>query len=180
MNRALSSAILILLTVLSMPRAASAIDLTSPSFKANEKIPAKFTCEGQNLNPALNFGNVPAGTKQLVLTMHDPDVPKDLVASGNFDHWFVWDLPANSKGIAEGAGSIMGLNGTGNPGYIGPCPPDREHRYFFRLYAINITLQGKTFKDRAAVEAAIKGHILGQSELIGRYDKMLKGESFDR
>jgi hypothetical protein len=73
----------------------------------------------------------------------------------------------------------MGLNGTGNPGYIGPCPPDREHRYFFRLYAVDVTLQGKTFKDRAAVEAAIKGHILAQSELIGRYDKMLK-ESFER
>ena len=168
--------IVLLTTVLLAARAANAVDLTSPSFKSNEKIPAKFTCEGQNLNPSLNFGNLPAGTKQLVLTMHDPDVPKDLVPSGNFDHWFVWDLPANSTGIAEGAGSTMGLNGTGNPGYLGPCPPDREHRYFFRPYAINITLQGKTFKDRAAVEAAIRGHILAQSELVGRYDKAFKGE----
>ena len=174
MNRALSSAILILLTVLSMPRAASAIDLTSPSFKANEKIPAKFTCEGQNLNPALNFGNVPAGTKQLVLTMHDPDVPKNLMPSGNFDHWMVWDIAPASKGIAEGAGAKMGMNGTGKPGYIGPCPPDREHRYFFRLYAVDIPLTGKMFKDRAAVEDAIKGHILAQSELMGRYEKVKK------
>src|SRR5207249_6338014 len=179
MSRVLSKTIVVLTTVLLAARAANAVDLTSPSFKSNEKIPAKFTCEGQNFNPALSFGNVPADTKQLVLTMHDPDVPKDLVASGNFDHWFVWDLAANSRGIAEGAGTRMGLNGTGNVGYIGPCPPDREHRYFFRLYALNITLQGKTFKDRAAVEAAIKGHILAQSELIGRYDKMLK-ESFER
>ncbi len=173
------SVMFVLISVLLTSRAVSAMDLTSPAFKTNEKIPAKFTCEGQNFNPALNFSNVPAATKQLVLTMHDPDVPKDLVASGNFDHWFVWDLPANSKGIAEGTGTQMGLNGTGSPGYIGPCPPDREHRYFFRLYAIDITLQGKTFKDRAAVEAAIKGHILAQSELIGRYDKMIK-ETFER
>ena len=179
MNKTLLALMLVLITVLSTSRTARAMDLTSPAFKTNEKIPAKFTCEGQNFNPALNFSKVPAGTKQLVLTMHDPDVPKDLVPSGNFDHWFVWDLPADSKGIAEGTGSRMGLNGTGNPGYIGPCPPDREHRYVFRLYAITITLQGKTFKDRAAVEAATKGHILAQSELVGRYDKMIK-ESFER
>ena len=179
MSRVLPNTIVLLITVLLAAQAANAIDLTSPSFKSNEKIPAKFTCEGQNLNPALNFGNVPAGTKQLVLTMHDPDVPKDVVPSGYFDHWFVWDLPPNSTGIKEGAGSTMGLNGQGDPGYLGPCPPDREHRYFFRLYAIKISLQGKTFRDRAAVEAAIKGHILAQSELVGRYDKAdkaFKGE----
>src|SRR2546426_1277400 len=174
MSRVLSKTIVLLTTVLLAARAANAVDLTSPSFKSNEKIPAKFTCEGQNLNPSLNFGNVPAGTKQLVLTMHDPDVPKTLLPSGNFDHWFVWDLPANSKGIAEGAGAVIGMNGTGKPGYIGPCPPDRQHRYFFRLYAIDIPLQGKTFKDRAAVEEAIKGHILAQSELIGLFDKAKK------
>ena len=175
MRRILSSAILFLMTFLCMVGAAAAMDLTSPSFKANEKIPAKFSCEGQNLNPALTFGNVPAGTKQLVLTMHDPDVPKNMVPSGNFDHWFVWDLPATRKGIAEGDGIALGLNGTGN-GYIGPCPPDREHRYFFRLYALNISLQGKNFKDRAAVEAAMKGHILAQAELMGRYEKAYKDD----
>jgi Raf kinase inhibitor-like YbhB/YbcL family protein len=175
MRRVLPSAMLFLVMVLFMAGVAAAIDLTSPAFKANERIPAKFSCEGQNINPALNFSNVPAGTKQLVLTMHDPDVPKNLIPSGNFDHWFVWDLPANSKGIAEGMGSMMGMNGTGKPGYIGPCPPDREHRYFFRLYALDTTLQGKTFKDRATLEDAIKGHVLAQSELIGRYEKGKKG-----
>ena len=153
---------------------ASAIDLTSPAFKANEKIPAKYSCDGQNINPAFNFSNIPAGTKQLVLTMHDPDVPKTLLPSGNFDHWFVWDIPANSKGIPEGTGAMMGMNGTGKPGYIGPCPPDRQHRYFFRLYAVDIPLQGKMFKDRAAVEDAIKGHTLAMTELIGLFDKAKK------
>ena len=164
----------VMVTILFTSAAASAIDLTSPAFKNNEKIPVKYSCDGENTSPALNFNNIPAGTKQLVLTMHDPDVPKTLLPSGNFDHWFVWDIPANSKGIPEGGGAKMGMNGTGKPGYIGPCPPDRQHRYFFRLYAVDIPLQGKMFKDRAALEDAIKGHILAQSELIGLFDKAKK------
>src|ERR1043166_6701877 len=170
MNKVLSLFAALLITA----GGASAIDLTSPAFKANEKIPVKYSCDGQNINPTLNFSNIPAGTKQIVLTMHDPDVPKTLMPSGNFDHWMVWDIAPTSKGIAEGAGGSMGANGMGKAGYIGPCPPDREHRYFFRLYAVDIPLTGKTFKDRAAVEEAIKGHILAQAELMGRYEKVKK------
>jgi Raf kinase inhibitor-like YbhB/YbcL family protein len=159
-----------------MAHAASALDLSTPAFKQGEKIPSKYTCDAQGggVNPALNFGGVPANTKQLVLTMHDPDVPKTLMPSGNFDHWFVWNIAAASKGIAEGAGASMGMNGTGKAGYIGPCPPDREHRYFFRLYALDTALAGKTFTDRASLEEAMKGHILAQSELMGRYEKIKK------
>jgi len=157
-----------------MAHAASALELSTPAFKQGEKIPSKYTCDGAGMNPALDFGGVPANARQLVLTMHDPDVPKTLMPSGNFDHWFVWDLAANSKGIPEGAGAKMGMNGTGKAGYIGPCPPDREHRYFFRLYALDMPLAGKMFKDRAAVEEAIKGHILAQAELMGRYEKVKK------
>jgi Raf kinase inhibitor-like YbhB/YbcL family protein len=159
-----------------MAQAALALELTSPAFKQGDKIPSKYTCDAQGgaVNPALDFGGVPANTKQLVLTMHDPDVPKSLRPDGNFDHWFVWDIAPTSKGIAEGAGTKMGMNGTGKPGYIGPCPPDREHRYFFRLYALDAPVTGKTFKDRAELEAAIKGHILAQSELMGRYEKVKK------
>jgi Raf kinase inhibitor-like YbhB/YbcL family protein len=157
-----------------MAHAAGALELSTPAFKQGEKIPSKYTCDGAGMNPALNFGGVPANTKQFVLTMHDPDVPKTLMPSGNFDHWFVWDLPANSKGIAEGAGAKMGMNGAGKAGYIGPCPPDREHRYFFRLYALDMPLAGKMFKDRAALEEAMKGHILAQTELMGRYEKVKK------
>jgi len=157
-----------------MAQAAVALELSTPAFKQGEKIPSKYTCDGTGVNPALNFSGVPANAKQLVLTMHDPDVPKNLMPSGNFDHWMVWDIAPTNKGIAEGAGASMGINGTGKAGYIGPCPPDREHRYFFRLYAVDIPLTGKTFKDRAAVEEAIKGHILAQSELMGRYEKIKK------
>jgi Raf kinase inhibitor-like YbhB/YbcL family protein len=157
-----------------MVQSASALELSTPAFKQGEKIPSKYTCDGAGTNPALNFSGVPANTKQLVLTMHDPDVPKTLMPSGNFDHWMVWDLPPNSKGIPEAGGAKMGMNGTGKAGYIGPCPPDREHRYFFRLYAVDAPLAGKTFKDRAALEEAMKGHILGQAELMGRYEKIKK------
>ena len=157
-----------------MAQAAVALELSTPAFKQGEKIPSKYTCDGTGVNPALNFSGVPANAKQLVLTMHDPDVPKNLRPDGNFDHWFVWDIAPTSKGIAEGAGAKMGMNGTGKAGYIGPCPPDREHRYFFRLYAVDTPITQKTFKDRAELEAALKGHILAQAELMGRYEKIKK------
>ena len=174
MKTRICSTIVFVIAGLLMAQAASALDLSTPAFKQGEKIPSKYTCDAAGMSPALNFSGVPANTKQLVLTLHDPDVPKTLMPSGNFDHWMVWDIAPTSKGIAEGAGSSMGMNGTGKAGYIGPCPPDREHRYFFRLYAVDIPLAGKMFKDRAALEEAIKGHILAQSELMGRYEKIKK------
>jgi len=174
MKTRICSTIVFVIAGLLMAQAASALDLSTPAFKQGEKIPSKYTCDAAGMSPALNFSGVPANTKQLVLTLHDPDVPKTLMPSGNFDHWMVWDIAPASKGIAEGAGSSMGMNGTGKAGYIGPCPPDREHRYFFRLYAVDIPLAGKMFKDRAALEEAIKGHILAQSELMGRYEKIKK------
>ena len=91
-----------------------------------------------------------------------------------FDHWVVWDIDPASTSIAEGAGMQMGVNGLARKGYAGPCPPDGEHRYFFRLYAVDVPLAGRTFKDSAEVEAAIKGHILAQAELMGRYEKIKK------
>ena len=174
MNRRVWSAFGFAVAGMLVAQAAFAIDLTTPAFKQGEKIPSKYTCDGAGMNPAFAFGNVPANAKQLVLTMNDPDVPKTLMPSGNFDHWFVWDIAPTSKGIAEAAGSSMGMNGTGKAGYIGPCPPDREHRYFFRLYALDVPLTGKTFKDRESLEAAMKGHILAQSELMGRYETIKK------
>jgi len=86
-----------------MAQAASALELSTPAFKQGEKIPSKYTCDAAGMNPALTFSGAPANTKQLVLTMHDPDVPKNLMPSGNFDHWMVWDIAPTSKGIAEGA-----------------------------------------------------------------------------
>ena len=152
----------------------SALELSSPAFKHNEKIPAKYTCDGPGINPPLVFGAVPPGARQLILIMQDFDVPKSVKADGEFDHWLVWDISPDSKGIGEGQGAKMGINGTGKPGYLGPCPPDREHRYFFRLYALDASLAGQTFKNRAELEQAARGHRINQVELIGRYEKAKK------
>ena len=140
----------------------------APHFLPTARFHPKFTCDGQSVTPPLAFSSVPAKTQSLVLIVDDPDVPKNLMPSGVFDHWLVWDLPADSKGFAEGAGK-GGINGMGQAGYIGPCPPDREHRYFFKLYALDTKLTGAKIANKADLESAMKGHIIEQAELIGRY-----------
>ena len=156
--------------VISQSLAAANLQITSSAFPPNGSIPSKYTCDGQSVTPPLTFSSVPPKTQSLVLIVDDPDVPKNLMPSGVFDHWLVWDLAADSKGFAEGAGK-GGINGMGQPGYIGPCPPDREHRYFFKLYALDTKLTGAKIANKADLESAMKGHIIEQAELIGRYLK---------
>jgi len=158
-----------LATLLGGTLAAATLQITSTAFPANGAIPSKYTCDGQNINPPLAFASIPPKTQSLVLIMDDPDVPKNLMPSGVFDHWLIWDLPAESKGVGEAAPEAKrGLNGMGQPGYTGPCPPDREHRYFFKLYALDTKLAGR-IANKQDLESAMKGHILEQAELIGRY-----------
>src|SRR5207247_8997789 len=122
------------------------------------KIPSKYTCDGPSVTPPLAFSGIPAKTQSLVLIVDDPDVPKNRMPAGVVDHWVVWDLPADSKGFAEGAGT-GGINSMGR-GYMGPCPPDREHRYFFKLYALDTKLTGAKIANKGDLEAAMKGHIV--------------------
>jgi Raf kinase inhibitor-like YbhB/YbcL family protein len=150
--------------------ATAELQITSSAFPANGSIPSKYTCDGPGVNPPLVFSSIPAKTQSLVLIMDDPDVPKSLVPSGVFDHWLIWDLPADSKGFAEGAGK-GGLNGMGQQGYMGPCPPDREHRYFFKLYALDTKLTSAKISNKKDLEAAMEGHIIERAELIGRYER---------
>lgn len=157
---------------LAFPSAAD-MQISSPAFAANGSIPAKYTCEGEGMNPALAFANVPPNTQSLALIVDDPDVPKTLIPSGVFDHWLIWDLPADSRGISEGAGK-GGLNGRGQTGYMGPCPPDREHRYFFKLYALDSKLAGVKIANKKELEAAMEGHVLARAEVVGRYEKQKK------
>jgi len=154
--------------------ASAKIGITSSAFSNGASIPSKYTCDAQNPpNPPLQFSGVPANAKSLVLIMNDPDVPKNLVPSGVFDHWMIWDIAPDSKGIKEGD-TAQGLNGTGKAGYFGPCPPDREHRYFFRLYALDVKLGGAKIANRKDLEDAMKGHIIDQAELIGLYNRVKK------
>jgi Raf kinase inhibitor-like YbhB/YbcL family protein len=153
-----------------LPPLASRLQISSSAFPANGPIPSKYTCDGQGTNPPLTFASIPPKTKSLVLIVDDPDVPKDLMPTGVFDHWLIWDLPADSRGIAEGEGK-GGINGTGQAGYIGPCPPDREHRYFFKLFALDARLTGAKIANKADLERAMEGHVIQRAELIGRYQR---------
>jgi Raf kinase inhibitor-like YbhB/YbcL family protein len=152
---------------------AATLQITSTAFSANGTIPSKYTCDGQGMNPPLTFGGIPARTQSLVLIVDDPDVPKNLMPSGVFDHWLIWDIPSTSKGFAEGEGK-GGINGMGQPGFMGPCPPDREHRYFFKLYALDAKLTGAKIANKKDLEAAMNGHIIETAELVGRYERAAK------
>jgi len=170
-----SQCTLALLAVLLMGGTASAkLKITSTAFKAGASIPAKYTCDAQNPpNPPLAFSGVPKNAKSLVLIVEDPDVPKNLMPSGLFEHWIVTDLSPDTKGIKEGDGA-QGVNGMGKPGYVGPCPPDREHRYFFSLYALDSKVGDAKITSRQEFEDSMKAHILDKAEYMGKYEKAKK------
>ncbi len=148
-----------------------ALQLNSPNITPNGTIPAKYTCDGDNVSPALQWKDVPAGTKSLALIMDDPDAPR-----GTWDHWVLFNMPPSANELPEAAktlpsGTVQGTTSFGKAGYGGPCPPDREHRYFFKLYALDQVLSLSSGAKKSEVEAAMKGHILGQAELMARYDR---------
>lgn len=153
--------------------------LSSPAFAHNGKIPSKYTCDGENISPSLDIQDVPAGTKALVLLVEDPDIPqmaKDKYNIYEWDHWVVYNIPALTTHIAEGTNPIglLGRSTHGKNAYGGPCPPDREHRYFFKLYALDhmLPLEAGATKDRVA--RAMQGHILEEARLVCRYGRVSK------
>jgi Raf kinase inhibitor-like YbhB/YbcL family protein len=150
------------------------MELSSTAFGHGEKIPSKFTCDGENINPPLSFSGVPAEAKSLALIMDDPDVPKNLRPDGMWDHWVVFNIPPSLASLDEGEepSGVQGMGTGQNLDYYGPCPPDREHRYYFKLYALDSELdllEGATKKE---VESAMAGHILEQAVLMGRYERV--------
>lgn len=148
--------------------------LISSAFQAGGKIPSKYTCDGEDISPPLTISEVPDGAKSLVLIMDDPDVPKHLRADGMWDHWVVFNIPASTTTIGEGK-QPEGVAGNGTEGklvYRGPAPPDREHRYFFKLYALDALLTLKEGATKQEVEGAMKGHVLADAELMGRYERL--------
>ncbi len=140
--------------------------LTSPAFWHNGKIPSEYTCDGSDTSPELNIADVPKNAKSLVLINDDPDAPV-----GTWDHWIVFNIPPTTKKIEKGEEpeGVGGKNSWGRTGYGGPCPPSGVHRYFFKLYALDIELGLKEGATKKEIEAAMKGHILAQAELIGKY-----------
>ena len=147
--------------------AASSISITSPSFQASGDIPAKFTCNGTNVSPELQISSVPNEAKSLVLIVDDPDAPRGL-----FTHWIVWNIDPKTTRVAENSAptaGVQGINDFGKRNYGGPCPPSGTHRYFFKIFALDTKLELKPGARRAELDAAMRGHILAQGELMGRY-----------
>jgi hypothetical protein len=151
------------------------VRITSPSFEHETDIPSKHTCEGADVSPPLAWAGVPAGTKSLALIVDDPDAPDPRAPKTTWVHWVVFGIPPTVSTLAEGgplpAGAHEGLNDWKTVGYRGPCPPIGRHRYFHKLYALDTVLSDLGQPDKAALERAMKGHILAQGTLIGMYAK---------
>jgi len=143
--------------------------LTSPVFNHQQSISTRYTCDGINISPPLNWSEVPTKTNSLVLIMDDPDAP-----SGTWDHWIVFNLPINMSSLPEGIkqfpiGTKFGKNSWGKTEYGGPCPPDKQHRYFFKLYALNTVLTLANGASKEQIQHAMKDYIIKKTELIGLY-----------
>ncbi|MCM0084471.1 YbhB/YbcL family Raf kinase inhibitor-like protein [Geomonas sp. Red32] len=136
--------------------------LTSSAFNNSTLIPSKYTCDGDNVNPYLAVHGVPAEAKSLALVVADPDAP-----SGLYIHWLLWNIPVEVKEIH----AVEGLNSNKSVGYEGPSPPSGTHRYFFRLYALDIKLHLEEGALRSDLIAAMEGHILATAELMGTYSR---------
>ena len=149
------------------------LKITSPNFNNREEIPAKYTCDGEDINPPLEISGAPEGTQSLVLIMDDPDVPKNLRADGIWDHWVKFNIPPTVTKIIKGEEpeGISGMGTSNNLKYHGPCPPDRKHRYFFKVYALDALFNLSEGVSKKEVEKAMRGHILEQAELIGIYGR---------
>jgi Raf kinase inhibitor-like YbhB/YbcL family protein len=137
----------------------------SPAFESNKLIPAKYTCDGEEVNPPLTIEGTPEGTKSLVLVIDDPDA-----AAGTWNHWLVWNIPPATHKIEEDmVPGIQGVNTSGKRAYGGPCPPSGTHRYFFKVYALDAKLNSNPNSRKDDVEKAMEGHVLAKGELLGLY-----------
>src|SRR5262245_8475423 len=152
--------------------------LSSRSFANDAAIPTRHTCEGQDVSPELTWSDAPPGTKSFVLIVDDPDAPDPNAPKTTWVHWVLYNLPPEARELAEGVasaelppGTREGRNDWKRSGYGGPCPPIGRHRYFHKLYALDVPLPDLGTATKAQVEGAMKGHVLAQAELVGSYQK---------
>ncbi len=155
-----------------------ALTLKSTVFAEGTAIPAIYTCEGKNLSPPLQWQGVPANAHSLVLIVDDPDAPDPKAPKFTWVHWVLFNIPVDAAGLPEAvapgslpAGTGEGLSDFKRTGYDGPCPPIGSHRYFHKLYALDTVLSGLDKPTKAQVEAAMKGHVIAETALIGTYQK---------
>jgi Raf kinase inhibitor-like YbhB/YbcL family protein len=155
-----------------------ALILRSAAFSDKGEIPARHTCEGEDVSPALAWSGAPAGTRSFVLIVDDPDAPDPRAPRMTWVHWVLYDIPATATGLPEGVRSKdlpkatrEGLNDWKKTGYGGPCPPIGRHRYFHKLYALDVELPDLKNPTKAQLEKAMQGHVLARTELVGTYEK---------
>ncbi len=155
-----------------------AFTLTSSAFAHEGEIPTVYTCEGDDISPPLAWTDPPEGTKSLALIVDDPDAPDPEAPKMTWVHWVLYNLPAGPGSLPEGLsadalpeGAREGVNDWGRTGYGGPCPPIGRHRYFHKLYALDVVLPDLGKPTKAALEEAMDGHILAKAELMGTYKK---------
>ena len=145
------------------------IKITSNAFSQGEKIPQKYTCDGQDINPELSFENVPESAKSLILIVDDPDSPR-----GIFTHWILYNIDSTTTKIGKNAipkEALNGKNDFGNEKYGGPCPGSGTHRYFFTITALDTVLKLQSGSSREIINKAIEGHIISQGQLMGKYSR---------
>lgn len=156
---------------------AASFILASSAFTNKGEIPAKYTCEGENFSPPLSWQGAPPNTKSFALIVDDPDAPDPKHPQTTWVHWVAYNIPADTTSLEEHtaklpAGAADGLNDWHKKGYGGPCPPIGRHRYFYKIYALDTKFPDLKNPDKAALEKAMRGHILAQAELMGTYKKM--------
>ena len=154
------------------------LKITSSAFQPGGAIPSKYTCEGQDVSPPLAWSGAPSNTKSFALIVDDPDAPDPAKPQRVYVHWVVYNTPPTATSLPENAskkglpkGAVQGKNDWGKAEYGGPCPPIGRHRYFFKLYALDIELTGLSSPTKADVERAVKGHVVDSGELVGTYQK---------
>ena len=155
-----------------------ALSLSSPVFTHNGPIPKLYTCQGKDISPAINWTGLPSGTKSVVLIVDDPDAPDPAAPKRTWVHWVLYNIAPSASGLPEAvnatglpSGTRQGRNDWDRTGYGGPCPPIGRHRYFHKLYALDIVLQDLKQPNKATVLEAIEGHVIESAELIGTYQK---------
>jgi Raf kinase inhibitor-like YbhB/YbcL family protein len=152
--------------------------LTSPNFENQKEIPKKYTCDGEDLSPALAWSAAPEGTKGFALIVDDPDAPDPRSPKMTWVHWVLYNIPASIHSLTEGVdqkdlpkGTLEGVNDWKRTGYGGPCPPIGKHRYFLKLYALDIVLPDLKGPNKGQLEKAMEGHVLAKAEMVGLYER---------
>ena len=155
-----------------------ALTIESPAFLNKGEIPTENTCDGEDVSPGLQWDGIPSNAKTLALIVDDPDAPDPAAPKRTYVHWVLYDIPVSAKGLPPGGGAFKlpsgtrdGKNDWGKTGYGGPCPPIGRHRYFFKLYALDVALGDRGLVTKAELELLMQGHVVDKTELMGTYQR---------